>query len=152
VAAAGDADLDGVPDLLIGGAAPGTHFQGRVDGVSGRPRAKLASVTAGRLGRVGSAVDGGFDFDADGEPDFAGGAPRDVPGGQFLGAAYVYSGTGAGAIATLLGEHGSSYTGLDVHGIGDLDGDGGDEVAVGAPRFTTSPSSLPIGRVYVLSR
>ena len=97
LAAAGDVDADGRPDVIAG--APQADPNGR--GVAG-----TAYVYSGRDGRVlwqfdggaagnmlGSAVAGSVDVNADGHADLLVGAPEAAPGGQQnAGLAHAHSG------------------------------------------------------------
>jgi uncharacterized protein YkwD len=88
----------------------------------------------------GAAVATG-DFDGDGRPDMIVGAPRHQRGDETPGAAYVvFGGEGdvdLGALGArgyrIDGVGGEDRTGLAVAGTGDLNGDGRDDLMVGAP-------------------
>ena len=136
LAAAGDVDRDGIPDLLIG--AP------RAEG--NMPAAGLAAVYSGRDGqlvlefrggaaysRFGASVAGIGDVNRDGRPDLLIGAPGDSGQGREAGSAAVFSGLDGSLLHLLTGPGPMARFGSAGCGVGDLDADGADDFAVGAP-------------------
>jgi hypothetical protein len=171
VATLGDLDGDGVSDLAVGAYADDTGGNARgavhvlllnVDGTV-KSSTKIASGTGGGpiladgvlFGRSVTAVG---DLDGDGVTDLAVGADRDHTGGSYRGAVHVLllnidgtvnsstkvaSGTGGGPMLA-----DSDFFGRSVTSLGDLDGDGVTDLAVGADLDDTG--GLNRGAVHVL--
>ncbi|MFK7918022.1 MAG: LamG-like jellyroll fold domain-containing protein [Ilumatobacter sp.] len=173
VAAIGDLDRDGIVDMIVG--ADGTDDVNATSGAvhivflnadgTVRDEQKISN-TAGDLSaslqfgdRFGSGVAGLGDVDGDGIPDVAVGAFGTDDAGSNTGAIYVLmlhaDGTvkteqkisnTAGGLSTTLG--GADRFGSSVGSIGDLDGDGIPDVAVGA--VWDDDGVTDAGAVYVL--
>jgi hypothetical protein len=92
----------------------------------------------------GFSVSDAGDVNGDGYPDFITGAYRYS---SYKGRAYIYFGGPAFdniADVILEGEAGSTYFGHDVSGAGDVNGDGYDDVLVGALQYNSTR-----GRAYI---
>jgi hypothetical protein len=168
VASLGDLDGDGVAELAVGATGEGAYNGAvhvlfmRADGTV-KTLQKIASGTSGgpvladfdEFG-IGMATLG--DLDGDAVTELAVGAFRDDTGGAGRGAVYVLSmnsngtvksstkiasGTGGGPVLA-----DGDYFGRSVGSLGDLDGDGVADLAVGAYRDDTGGGSR--GAVHVL--
>jgi hypothetical protein len=155
VDALGDQDGDGRPELLIG--APGYQQSGQDAGRlslwfgSDRFALNADRTWVGAPGeRFGHAVAAVGDLDGDGREDFAVGAPDADNAGADAGRVYIFLGAdplpGAADIV-LDGPQPGGRFGWSIAGLGDFDGDGRDDLAVGAPY--TSTAHLQGGAVYV---
>lgn len=170
VGQAADLDGGGRPELLIGAPQREAAGFGRLYVISGEalpPSGTLDSASwftfvSGSVGiRAGAWALGDQDIDGDGAADLVIGAP--AMGGNGLparaGGAYVILGRQLpGALnpfpltaswARIVGEATSDYSGGRIVGIGDLDDDGRDDLAVGAASHTSS-GTLDRGRVYLV--
>jgi len=135
VAPAGDVDDDGFPDLLVG--AGGDDTAGTEAGAafvySGRTGALLWSWQGQEAGEeFGDSADGAGDVNGDGHADVIVGAYRHDGVGANSGRARVFSGADGSTLHTIDGTGVDDEFGIGVAGVGDLDGDAHDDVAVGA--------------------
>ncbi len=152
VAGAGDANGDGVPDVLIGapGYDGGKGSMFLLSGVDGTPLRTFLTPFAEELG---ASVAGAGDVDNDGVPDHAAGSPRAVttlPVGV-PGALRVYSGATGAQIRTWFGSATGERFGAALAGGGDADGDGLPDLVAGAPFASAGPGHERGGRVAVPS-
>src|SRR5690349_5343502 len=127
-----DINHDGVTDLIVGEVdGGGAATPGRVWVYSGRTHRLIYRLT-GRAGdQSGFAVADAGDVNGDGVHDIISGAPGSTPDAP--GAAIVYSGATGHVLARLHGHSPGSNFGAAVAGIGDVNGDGRDDLLVGAP-------------------
>ena len=138
VAGAGDLDGDGYADLIVGATGVADEgaayaYYGSASGVDGSREDKLEVDGLDSSTSFGNSVAGAGDTDGDGLSDVVVGAMNSY------GSAFVYSGTGRGIEWTPQAELEASdgFAGDafadSVDGAGDVDGDGYDDVVVGAP-------------------
>ncbi len=165
LASAGDLDGDGVIELLIG--APGNDdeaedagaayliygFNTGADSLSDANmvfRGETSSAWAGNdeSGGIGSSLAGGFDLDGDGLTEIAIGAPGGEGG---AGVVHILTGAPTGsrgpedAEASWRGTTGNEQLGAALASAGDIDGDGLDELLMGAPGVDDY-----VGAVYIV--
>ena len=146
---AGDTDEDGVNDLLI--SAP---FRADDAGNAGAGRIYVYSGRTGELrfhrdglpgAQLGIGIECAGDVNRDGIPDQLAGASQ----AHGTGAAYVFSGEDGELLVELRGRGRGDNFGRKVAGAGDQDGDGFDDVIVGAPNHDSAGTDA--GRAYVFS-
>lgn len=158
VAPIGDANGDGLEDLLIGAPADGAGTTGRAYLFHGRPLADgpihLTAADADKVledGKDGSSfgfsVAGAGDVTGDGRPELLIGAPTDgADAAPNTGAALIFSGATGERLATIVGAAQGAGLGTSLLGVVDISGDGLADVLVGAPdapRF----EDVDLGRV-----
>lgn len=152
VAAAGDLNGDGVPDVLVG--VPHHKFLdkgndveiinvGRAYVFSGQDGSVLLTLDVPGLeenARAGFSVAGLGDINSDGKPDFVIGAPgKNIGAGEGgktdVGVAYFYSGADGSLIRTVSDPDSTvnARFGFAVANAGDVDGDGVSDALFGAP-------------------
>jgi Ca2+-binding RTX toxin-like protein len=175
VSGAGDVNGDGLDDLIIGAKHddPNGDFSGAsfvVFGKSDGAAAELSDVEAGTGGFVINGVSGGDqsgnsvssagDVNGDGLDDLIIGAYRDDPNGPESGASFVVFGKSDGGAVELsdidagtggFAINGVSFfdeSGFSVSNAGDVNGDGLDDVIVGAKK--DDPNGYDSGAAFVV--
>jgi len=148
VASAGDVNSDGYDDIIIGAFRyPAGAGYGQAYLFFGGPAIDevadlILDPPTGGAGQFGISVASAGDFNDDGYADFIVGARG--------GKAFIYYGgpsLDATPDLTLTGETTGSWFGNSVAPAGDVNGDGFDDVIVGAPMY--GPSVSQVGRAYV---
>jgi hypothetical protein len=163
VASAGDVDSDGYDDFLVGADAESSvHSEnGAAYLIYGPPVSiwGLGAADAKLTGEddwdnAGYAVAGAGDIDGDGADDVLVGSRWEDSGGSAAGACYLITSTVSGTVslssaqAKLIGDSVNQLAGNAMTGLGDIDGDGHDDLAVGAEGDASLGSNT--GAVFVL--
>ncbi|MCU0725229.1 MAG: integrin alpha [Planctomycetes bacterium] len=139
VAPAGDVDADGSPDVIA--SARGAEHVKVYSGADGSVLYTRTGASSGDA--FGFVVAGAGDVNGDGHDDF-------IAGAYLGGYARVFSGKDGSILHALTGATNGDEFGYSVAGVGDLDGDGSDDVAVGAP-LATDGKGNQTGSVTVFS-
>lgn len=139
----------GVPMAAIG--APGYTDRGLVRVVFADAGTTHYTIFASQVGaQLGASVANAGDVNGDGRPDLIAGSPgRTNPAGG-VGVVEVYGNPVPGNADLLFSAHGgagANYLGTSVDGVGDLDGDGFDDVIAGAPGHNSI--GIDAGRVML---
>lgn len=175
---AGDVNGDGMDDLLIGAPGHGIDDlpSGRAYLLYGGyrrqhlpvfPLTDIDESTGINIpgtepdDEFGYSVSSAGDFNGDGIDDFLVGAPRENATGNHSGAVYLFFGSESGHPSILdpnsldgsngikfFGEAEFDAAGTSVAHVGDLNGDGYDDIAIGAPGVDATSGNS--GRVYVV--
>ena len=158
VSAAGDTDGDGYADLLVGAQGP-RGYAGAVYVILGplTDDMSLADADGSFWGEQPETYAGTYGLDAAGDMD--GDGHDDIAVGAhaydgYRGATYVVLGPATGSMdlgeadVRLLGTDSNDYMGYAIGGGGDVDGDGLDDLLIGAPY--ADENGTESGTVYLL--
>ncbi len=141
----GDVDGDGVNDVTTSAptwsSAEGAQA-GRIYVYSGRSGTLLWTADGNPGDQLGLGIEAAGDVDADGVPDV-------VAGGPFGDRALVYSGRDGAVLLEFHAHQPGEAFGRRVTDLGDIDGDGHDDVLIAAP--LNDEAGQDAGRVYVYS-
>lgn len=147
ISTVGDVNGDGAPDFLAG--APGTAPRGAAFLYSGVDGTLLGSFFGGiGASRFGESVSGGSDVNGDGTPDLFIGDP-DHAGG--FGRVTILDGATLGILTFIGGSSTGGRLGSDIAALGDIDGDGFGEVAVGLEGESIASPGDQAGQLRVYS-
>ncbi|MCA8957134.1 MAG: FG-GAP repeat protein [Planctomycetes bacterium] len=145
-----DVNGDGYSDLVVGAWQTGGVLEGRVRLYSGRDlRTCWGVMGTGPGAALGYSLASITDLDADGCHEILAGAPFGAGANGGSGYVAVLSGRTGTRLTTLSGPARSRYFGSATTVVSDLDGDGLEDIIVGAPM--TSAGALETGEVYALS-
>jgi hypothetical protein len=159
VASAGDVNGDGIDDILIGARSNDTNgiqsgrvylFYGPVSGALAATSAD-AIIVGAAFDELGRDVAPLGDLNGDGFDDII--LASDIAGGGSRGQVFIFNGplagtrTAASADATITGSFANESFGASVASAGDVNGDGINDVIVGAPRFPLDGAGT--GRAYL---
>jgi len=152
VSTAGDVNGDGYDDVIVGADGGGGASGQKAYIYFGGPNMDNSYdvLLNGSHNNFGFSVSGDGDLNGDGHDDVIVGAPTDSTAGQMAGAVFVYYGgnkMNTTPDIKLYGEAANDWFGSSVSIAGDVNGDGVDEIVVGAPYSSQGGNNA--GRAYI---
>ncbi|UCC73797.1 MAG: FG-GAP repeat protein [Gemmatimonadota bacterium] len=138
----GDVDGDGVFDFATSAPSHALAHAGKIYVYSGGTGELIWDRTGRTSERLGLGIESAGDVNADGVNDVIAGAPG-------AGKIYVYSGADGSLLMTQYGWAENELFGRRVAGVGDVNGDGHDDVLTGAP--LNDDNGEDAGRIYLFS-
>ncbi len=163
LASAGDVNADAVPDLIVGAYLADTGgsnagdaylFTGPISGTVDPSSATATFYGFTEGDTAGWSVSGAGDTNGDSLADVIVGAPANDGTGTDAGMAALFLGSPAGSVAlsaadaTFSGVTAGDYAGYAVAGAGDVNGDGYDDVVIGA--YGADDGTSGGGAAYIL--
>ena len=152
VSGAGDVNGDGFADLIVGAPAvdgSGGRSVGSARVFSGADNSVLYTFDGDSFNdTLGASVSGAGDVNGDGFDDLIVGAPNDDNNGSCSGSARVFSGADGSILYTFNGDSVFDNFGTSVSGAGDVNGDGFDDLIVGAPNDDNNNTLSGSARVF----
>jgi len=146
----GDVDGDGRGDFAasaVNGNGPSGGGTGYVMVYSGRTGSSLTVIEGPFATRsFGSCLEAITDVDGDGVMELAVGDPL-WDSNSYAGAVHVYSGANGRLLHTTVGSSGNDRYGLSIAGIDDQNGDGFEDLLVGAPGMLSTLNSSGYARI-----
>jgi hypothetical protein len=152
VSIAGDANHDGVPEVFVSDWPNNARGRstGRVYLLSGADGKVLLTLTGETAGDgFGTSASKAGDIDGDGYADLAIGAWQHASKAISGGKIYLYSGKDGHLIRTWTGQVPGETLGFDAVGIGDVDGDGRNDLLVTSAYSSVAGSHS--GRVLIIA-
>ncbi len=151
ISAAGDIDGDERGDFIVGCPSLGVgSYAGRAYVYSGLTGDTLFRFNGEYIDALfGYAVSATGDVNNDGVNDFAIGQPGSITTANDIGRMFVFSGATGDTLYTFIGEEDEDRFGSAVAIIGDVNGDGFDEILVGA--FGHDLPYSACGKIYLFS-
>jgi anti-sigma28 factor (negative regulator of flagellin synthesis) len=155
VESAGDVNNDGYSDIIIGarhfdGTGKTFAYYGSAIGLSAEPNWTAVSDQSGSM--FGAVVSSAGDVNSDGYSDVIVGAPFYSNGESMEGKCFVYLGSASGLAAgyswtSESNQHGAWF-GWHVANAGDVNGDGYDDVLIGAVNYDNGENNEGAAFVY----